>query len=125
MKKNRIFQVLDWEVKRDDYDNEYLLVEISENKHIAETTIVIPLEKFETATFFDYRKGQAFQPEVQVGERLRSARDTYVRDLENVAKSYRDYLEKKEIPEDAVVRDALRWNLTDWAKRAKLSELFR
>lgn len=47
MKKNRLFQVLSWETKKDNDDNDYLVVEISKNKHIEDTTIIIPLDKFE------------------------------------------------------------------------------
>ena len=47
MKKNRLFEVLSWETKQDNDDNDYLLVEISENKYITDTTIIIPLDKFE------------------------------------------------------------------------------
>lgn len=87
----------------------------------------IPFMSFETAldgTLFNYRTGELVSPTQEQVSRFRNARDFYKNEINSLESSIRSYHDNGIAVDDEEIQGALRMILTDWARRARVSELF-
>lgn len=89
-----------------------------------EPTFTVPLKAFETGKVWDYRTGAYREADAAMKERVRAAREIYLKDLKNMEIEIQN---KKAIGEKFAkddVRGAVRMNMSEWAGRARVSSLF-
>ncbi|MFN8791692.1 MAG: hypothetical protein ACK5Y2_09600 [Bdellovibrionales bacterium] len=89
-----------------------------------EPMAVIPLTEFEKGEFFNFRTGRFSRPSPEQIARIQEARQIFVTDLGLIQAELKRMDEKNESYEHQDVTGALRMILSEWAKKAQLSELF-
>ncbi len=91
----------------------------------ADPTVLIPLRKFEEALYYDYGTKEYRSCPPETAARIIAARKAYVADLLGTQKGLDDNFARGEYTEPEDLKTAIRWSLTDWAKAARVSELYR
>ena len=89
-----------------------------------EPMTVIPLLTLERGEFFSFKTGKFSRPRPEQIARIESARKIFVKDLHLIQAELTRMHETNESYETEDARGALRMILSEWAKRARLSELF-
>jgi hypothetical protein len=87
-------------------------------------TYSLPFLSYETGRYFDYKTGTFRSPTATQIERIRSARALYIKDTTDLINNINANRAKGEDVDRHDVEIALKWNLADWAKKARVSELF-
>lgn len=90
-----------------------------------EPTAGLPLTAFESGRYFNFVTGEMTSPTPAVSARLVAAREGYVRSLRNLEREMADYASRGERVENELVVTALRMSISEWAKEARASELYR
>ena len=83
----------------------------------------LPLFDFENKNYYNYRTSEFLRPSLEAIERIQKAREAYVVDLKNLARELTEADARDEYLDFADIQAASRWNITDWAKKARISEL--
>gem|GEM_PF-1495335 len=91
----------------------------------AEPTILIPLQKFESATYFNYVEGGSHRATPEQVNRIQNARLHYIDSLKDLERELAGYFFRKEKVEWGDLRAAIQMAaLSVWAKEARVAELF-
>lgn len=85
--------------------------------------VVLPLRQLENQSYYNYKTQSLRRPTESESKALIAAREAYMIDLENLQKELVNFAKKGERVEDEIIDIALKWNLTDWSKRSRLSSL--
>jgi hypothetical protein len=115
-----------WALEFFDYLDNYLVDE----KRMSLTAL--PLVEFEKMRFNDYRNGQTFGVTAEQRKRLESARAHYLEELRKLSDEIGEIRKREETektpPNERLapieVEAAMKYILTDWAKKARISELY-
>lgn len=91
----------------------------------AEPTTGLPLTAFDRGLYFDFATGEMAAPSPAVVARLQSAREKYITSLRNLEKEIADYAARGEKVEPEILVAAIRMSISEWAKEAQASELYR
>jgi hypothetical protein len=89
-----------------------------------EKTMGIPLQKFEEAKMADFRTGGFRQADAATAKRIVQARERYLSELKKIEKNIHEIEARGEAVEAEDVVGAIRMTMSEWAKEARVSELF-
>jgi hypothetical protein len=92
--------------------------------HSIEATVALPLQKFDEAQFFNYVTGTFERPSSGKIKEIAEARAAYIKSLKELVDELTGYREKGEKVDADLIRTVIRMNLSEWAKRARISELY-
>ena len=87
-------------------------------------TLKFALISYETGRYLNYHTGELFDPTIEQVNRIIKARHYLVEELIKIKKNIEDLQKRKESFESEDVEMAIKMTLTEWAKIAKVSELF-
>lgn len=90
----------------------------------AEKTMGTALLRYEEGQYFDYALGKFRSPTAEQAHRIIQAREHFIRELQLLKNELEALASKGEKTEDALVAGAIKMILTDWARRAQISELY-
>lgn len=83
-----------------------------------------PLTKFDELEYLDYRTGKRVKPRDEQIKRIQEARELYRQEMQKTAKSLEEMIKKGESFETKDLQMTIQMDLTGWAKKAQVSELF-
>ncbi|MFA6177950.1 MAG: hypothetical protein WC694_03620 [Candidatus Paceibacterota bacterium] len=86
--------------------------------------VSLVLQHFEEGVYFDFKKGVTLKPNAKERLRIMNARDIFISELKKIDTSLKTMDEKGESYYDIDVEYAIKSTITDWAKMARVSELF-
>ncbi len=99
-------------------------VDVAAKMLSAEPNLLIGLERFETAKYYDYTDGQYSAPDEAMAGQIIKAREGYIENLKGTAREI-TALQKSGDPASAeLIEAAIRMSISEWAGRAKVSRLF-
>lgn len=104
--------------------NEIIQPSMAQRLASISSDIGIGLIKFETGKYLNYETARLELPAPEIAARLQTARTQYITALKNLEKEIQDMERAGEIVSDDEISLAIRMNLSEWAARAKASELF-
>lgn len=84
----------------------------------------IPLQKFEEGKFFDFKSASLKEVTSEQRERIQAAREFYYDEIAKLDKNVKDLKAKGESFEKEDLDMALKMVLTEWANKARVSELY-
>lgn len=104
--------------------SEYMDREVAEEMFEYDMESAIPFLKFESGKFLDYKNGTFKQASSEQIERIQQAREKFIQDIHSISKEINGYKQSGEEFAEEDVSMAIRMSLSEWAKKAKASELF-
>ena len=90
----------------------------------ADPTFGIPLLNFEKGKIRDYHTGGFREIDTSTAARITTARNAYIEKLKFLQDELNGFAAKGEKVDPADIKTAIRMNLSEWAKDAKVSSLF-
>ena len=103
--------------------SKYINPEIAELMYRQYPYIILPFRMFENEFYYNYNKDLLMGPTNFQKERIIQARDKFIIELKNVERDIIDHETRNEDLSEEIIEIALKWNVTDWAKQAKISDL--
>lgn len=85
---------------------------------------LIPLQRFEDGKYFDFKTGKMRTVTKAERERIEAARAYYYKEIEGLDKNVKEMKARGESFEKEDVEMAVKMVLTEWARMAKVSELY-
>lgn len=111
-------------------DFKKLLTRLTDNPKVAEALSsaeaygAIPLTPFEKLSYIDYKTGKLIKPDAAKRKAIIEARKNYIREIEKTVRNLEDMIKKGDSFEPEDLQMTIQMDLTEWAKKARVSELF-
>lgn len=102
-------------------DNPKVIKALSE----AEPYGAIPLQRFENYEYLNYADGSRVRPTQEQARRFKAAKEHYIREMEKTVRNLDSMIEKGESFDVEDLQMVIRLDLSEWAKRARVSEMFQ
>lgn len=86
--------------------------------------VALPLNTFEQGKYLDYASGKWITVSSEKAQQITKAKNKFVKAMQDLQREYYELAQKKTPVSDDEVATVIKMCLSDWAKEAKISELY-
>ena len=108
----------------DDLERHGLSKQFARTLSTVDPTFTLPLKDYAGGVVRDFHTGTFRQADPKLAKRATEAKAEYLEELRKLEKNWNDLRDRGEWVRDEDLKMAVQWTMSDWAKKARVSELF-